>query len=313
MKTVKIRKLLILLLGIISIITACLVYSYYYILDPSDIIKGVKHAVDYTKQPKFLFAINNELDHPLENPSAVLVIKNKIYVSDTSKGRLLVFDYNGKFERYLKPGEASFKAPYGLAFDGSVLYVADPGSSKIYMFNSKGNFLKVFETKVKLASPGVLLFQEGKLYVSDQLLHKVMVFDTRGNLLRSYGSEGHQKGQLYFPHGLMVDQKGSVYVADSGNDRIQAFKADGTAVEVIGGQIATPRGMVGDENGNLWVVEGLANKLPVLKTDGTLVTVFGEQGREYGQLALPNGVYIDQNNRVYVTEFGNSRVSVFTY
>lgn len=313
MKTVKIRKLLILNLVIISIITVGLIYSYYYILDPSDSIKGITHAVDYNKPPKFLFAINNEPDHPLDNPSAVLVMKNKIYVSDTGNGRLLVFDYNGKFERYLKPGDDSFKAPYGLAFDGSVLYVADPGSRKIFIFNSKGIFLKVFETKVKLASPGVLLFQKGKLYVSDQLLHKVLVFDTAGNLLRSYGSEGHQEGQLYFPHGLVVDNKDSVFVADSGNDRIQVFKSDGSTVEVIGDRISAPRGLARDGNGNLWVVEGLANKLQVLKTDGTVVAVFGEPGKDYGQISLPNGVYIDQNNRIYVTEFGNSRVSVFAY
>ena len=311
MKKVKVKKLVILLFVIISAIIACLIYSYFHVVNP--IASVVKHGIDYTKPPNFLFAINNEPAHPLENPAAVFVMNNKIYVSDTGNGKLLVMNYNGKFERYLKPGDVNFKAPYGMASDGTNLYVADTSLRKIFMFNSSGDFIKEFVTKEKLSSPGVLLFQEGKLYVSDQMLNKVMVFDTAGNLLRSYGSEGHKEGQLYFPHGLVVDNKGWIYVADSGNDRIQAFKADGTTVKTIGTNVSTPRGMTKDENGNIWVVEGLANKLQVLKIDGTQVTSIGTAGTDYGQISLPNGAYIDQHNRIYVTEFGNSRVSVFAY
>jgi len=49
------------------------------------------------------------------------------------------------------------------------------------------------------------------------------------NVLKTIGSPGSGHGQLDDPRGVVVDTKGNLYVADSGNNRIQKFPRAGDA------------------------------------------------------------------------------------
>jgi len=44
-----------------------------------------------------------------------------------------------------------------------------------------------------------------------------------GTFLKSWGSRGSDDGQFRSIHGIAIDASGNVYVADTGNDRIQVF------------------------------------------------------------------------------------------
>ena len=48
-------------------------------------------------------------------------------------------------------------------------------------------------------------------------------------LLGSWGERGHDPGELFRPTGIAVGPH-AVFVADTGNDRVQAFEPDGTFV-----------------------------------------------------------------------------------
>lgn len=53
---------------------------------------------------------------------------------------------------------------------------------------------------------------------------QVQVFDADGQFLTKWGSKGGDDGQFTTPEGIAVDAAGNVYVADTGNDRVQVFK-----------------------------------------------------------------------------------------
>jgi sugar lactone lactonase YvrE len=80
------------------------------------------------------------------------------------------------------------------------------------------------------------------------------------------GGQGKGNGltQLSYPKGVVVDQLGTVYVADTGNDRIMRWVKGATQGSVIvggnsaGGQsnrLYGPEGLSFDRHGNLYVVD----------------------------------------------------------
>ncbi|CAF4673852.1 unnamed protein product, partial [Rotaria sp. Silwood2] len=80
------------------------------------------------------------------------------------------------------------------------------------------------------------------------------------------GGQGKGNGltQLSYPYGVVVDQLGTVYVADAGNDRIMRWPKAATQGSVIVGgngigelsnQLNGPIGLSFDRHGNLCVVD----------------------------------------------------------
>ena len=68
----------------------------------------------------------------------------------------------------------------------------------------------------------------GDIYVADgygnSSIHK---FSESGEYLLSWGAPGTEPGELSTPHGIWVDSKSRVYVADRENSRVQIFDTDG--------------------------------------------------------------------------------------
>jgi DNA-binding beta-propeller fold protein YncE len=65
------------------------------------------------------------------------------------------------------------------------------------------------------------------------LTNKISVFDSAGNFLRRWGKTGSGDGELMRPAGLAVEKNGNIIVVDSGNNRLQVFKPDGTFVGLV--------------------------------------------------------------------------------
>jgi tripartite motif-containing protein 71 len=52
---------------------------------------------------------------------------------------------------------------------------------------------------------------------------RVQAFTPEGKLLFGLGGPGDGPGQFSRPHGMAVDSKGNLYVADASNQRVQKF------------------------------------------------------------------------------------------
>lgn len=70
---------------------------------------------------------------------------------------------------------------------------------------------------------GVLADRYGRIWVSS-LNDRVQCFAPDGRFLLGLGGTGTEPGRLVRPHGLAFDRAGHLYVADSGNQRIQKFR-----------------------------------------------------------------------------------------
>jgi DNA-binding beta-propeller fold protein YncE len=94
------------------------------------------------------------------------------------------------------------------------------------------------------------------------------VFDYYGNFRRKFGSPGQDDGQFNRPAGIALDAAGHVFVADSGNHRVQVFALNGEFLEAFGqhgmgdGQFQRPIA-IGVFAGNIYVLDYLNNRVQV--------------------------------------------------
>ena len=66
------------------------------------------------------------------------------------------------------------------------------------------------------------------MYVINQNDSQIEILDrSTGQILSSFGRVGHYPGEFDQPHGIAVDSRGNVYVAENRGKRVQKFVAAG--------------------------------------------------------------------------------------
>lgn len=130
-----------------------------------------------------------------------------------------------------------------------------------------------------------------------------------------WGEQGSANGQFNQPNGIAVDTD-NLYVADSGNHRIQVFGKDGSFKYSWGtygsadGQFNGPTGIDVDDL-YVYIVDRENHRIEVFTKQGGFVRKWGVQGSSNGKLSYPYGIAID-DQQVFITDTGNHRVQVFT-
>jgi uncharacterized protein (TIGR03663 family) len=148
------------------------------------------------------------------------------------------------------------------------------------------------------------------------------------------GVPGTVPGQFNFPRALAVGADGRIYVADSGNHRVQVFDAEGQYERQWGsmcklydgaqgcqgdgrGQFNEPWGIAVGGDGSVYVSDTWNHRLQKFDSEGNFVTMWGvfeTTGGELGQPGAmygPRGIVVGEDGNVYVVDTGNKRVQVF--
>jgi len=145
--------------------------------------------------------------------------------------KVSVVDREGKFLRQWQPEGTASVHCLGGASDGTI-YVCGRQSGQVHAYDKQGRLLKTIEV-LKTASGtdataiGFSPDRDQKLlYVLNQATSEIEIIDRRsGKILSSFGGGvGTGPGQFEQPHGLAVDSKGNVYIAENRGKRIQKFR-----------------------------------------------------------------------------------------
>jgi sugar lactone lactonase YvrE len=177
-----------------------------------------------------------------------------LYVPDQGNSRIQVFGRDGKFvrkwgERGAEPGQfggsqpigGRFAGPQFVAFDraGNV-YATDAALDRIQKFTPDGRLLAHWGSESvepggfgpppanKDGTPGMggpialCVDRQDRVWVSSTN-NRVQQFSNDGTYLRGVGGQGDQPGQFHLPHGVALDSRECLYVADTMNRRIQKF------------------------------------------------------------------------------------------
>jgi DNA-binding beta-propeller fold protein YncE len=139
--------------------------------------------------------------------------------------------------------------------------------------------------------------------------------------LFQFGGPGNQDGQFLHPSFLTVEKKsGNVYVSDTNNFRVQVFDRDGKFLRKFGslgdapGYFQRPKGVGLDSEGHSYVVEAQFNNFQIFNETGQVLTWVGWGGEGRGGLfRSPSGLYIDDEDRIYVADTINKRIQLYQY
>lgn len=136
--------------------------------------------------------------------------------------------------------------------------------------------------------------------------------------LAAWGTQGSANGQFNHPVGVVADGAGNVYVADSGNHRIQKFSSSGAFIAQWGsegtgnGQFDHPGGLAVDGAGNVYVADRGNHRIQKFSSSGAFIAKWGTEGSGNGQFSYPSDVAVDSTGNVYVSDQLNDRVQKFT-
>ena len=164
--------------------------------------------------------------------------------------RLFEFDKNGTFIREIGKGYYGFEFAHSVRVDkDDNIWTVDEGTNMVTKFSPEGKVLMVIGRRPPavdgpVVTPGpnppaqkyilcrptdVGLDPQGNIFVSDGYCNnRVVKYDKNGRFVAQAGSEkaGNELGEFNLPHGLQVDERGHVWVADRTNNRYQELDND---------------------------------------------------------------------------------------
>ena len=188
----------------------------------------------------------------LSGATAMAAHEERVYVTGSASGSVLVVDASGRLEAIIKP-------------------VVPSGQNA-------------------LSPAGIAVTDRGEIWLSDSANHRVMLLDRRGELLGVIGEGIPSSGEQGFdsPAGLALDPLGNVFVVDRLNGVVKQYSPLGVFLGAIGeGWLALPRSVAVDEAGRVYVSDERSATVAAFGGDGAYLGSIGQ-----GKLQAPYGIKV---------------------
>ena len=243
---------------------------------------------------------------------------------------------------------AQFNSLYGITVDtAGTVYVADGYNHRIRKITPAG----VVTTLAGSSTPGfadgtggaaqfnapfgVSVDASGTVYVADTSNHRIRKITPAGvvTTLAGFGTLGFADGtgsaaQFNSPFGVSVDASGTVYVADTNNNRIRKITPAGVVTTLAGSgtpgfadgtgsaaQFYAPNGITVDTAGTVYVADSYNHSIRKITPAGVVTTLtgsaipgFADGTGSAAQFRYPRGITVDTAGTVYVADSSNYRI-----
>ncbi len=194
-------------------------------------------------------------------------------------------------------------APVAVALDRSgILYVAglnylgSPALTSVLTTNAND---------LLIDPAGDVFYSSG--HVVQDITYRGSTIVVAGNGLGlAFGDGGVAiSARLNAPEAVAVDSSGTIYIADSANNKIRSVAKDGTIGTIVGNGdpaiLDSPSGLAIDAEDNLYIADTGNGRVLWRSPSGALTTVFSN-------LKNPFAVAVDTTGKVYAADRGNGRI-----
>ena len=157
---------------------------------------------------------------------------------------------------------------------------------------------------------------KGRVYAAQRADPPILVFDGDGNLLSTWGGDF-----MVDPHGIYISPSDEVFLID--RDYHEVFKCDTEGrVQMRLGNRSKPAGQAPfshpadiavSSSGDIFICDGYGNSsIHRYTADGKYLGSWGVPGKGPAEFTTPHGIWLDENDRVYVCDRENDRVQILS-
>ncbi len=177
-------------------------------------------------------------------------------------------------------GQFGSGGPIGICFDGTNTWVVDTGNNRVQKFTaSTGAYVSQFDgssSGTAFVAPTGIFLTSTHLYVLDAPNGRVVKFDkaTHAFVATFALGVGSADGQIdSTAEGIGVTSDGRIWIADTGNHRIQVFDSAGVFLGKTGtfgtgnGMFKSPKQLAVDSADRVWIADSGNGRLVTLAID----------------------------------------------
>ncbi len=211
-----------------------------------------------------------------------MIYVSENFLSETSKGRIVVFDPLGRKRKTISfkggPWAKDFTAKDMTIDEKGNLYLAGGSNGLLVILSNDGNIISVIKPvdktedgkDINVDVAGVAL-RENLVYILSEWQGRIYVYDQERNQVNAFGMKGGSTGKMSRPQGLTLDQ----------------------------------------QQGICYVIDYMRHTLLIYDSSGGFMDEFGGLGWGEGWFNFPKEVYLDNQGRLFIADTFNNRVQIF--
>lgn len=277
----------------------------------------VQHAYD----PEHLSLYRSTGGRPVENEPDLDVQTASSSVNDGHHAKTIAIAADGTMYKTTSPECRIWKRSPGQAWT----HIAGlPGANSCGAYNGSG--VATEATEVRLSGPeGIAIARDGSLYIAEP--QSARILRLKDGLIATFAGTGvsgfsgddgpRANARFNMPSDVAVGPDGSIYVADTYNQRVRRIMTDGTVYTVAGcgaatlgcsyadgryateAFIASPWNVEVGADETLYILSGTTCRVLKVTADGKIYRAAGGPGNDYGQCAFSGDGGLATSARLY--------------
>lgn len=206
-------------------------------------------------------------------------------------------------------GSGKFQDARSIAIDGEGnIYVAEYETGRVQKFDAQGEFLDSWMTEGDTPLRGMAADRDGNVYVVRG--GAILKYEgPTGKLLKKF------KGNDYFDDVAVLPEGGLLACACFGKDDLVFLNPKGEVVKRVKKAVTsqtdettTNMRVAVDGLGNIFLLSAFDSAVFKFTSDGKFVDKFSGEGDDAGQLRAPYAIAVDNQSRIYVSDFKGIQV-----